>query len=216
MRRVGVLLSGCGTYDGSEIQETVLLVFALARRGMEPVFLAPEVEQRDVVDHSTGDVRPEAAPRQVLVEAARIARGVVTALHETPPGHLDALAIPGGMGAVKNLCRSEPGLLGFGPVRSDVAAVLDELLGRKAPVAVLGLAEAVLARHQGRPLGQEPVWVAAREVVVDEERKTLFTPGFMGSDDLEEVAEGIERLADHLARWLGVHPKLRVRKVTPG
>ncbi|MBZ5640391.1 MAG: isoprenoid biosynthesis protein ElbB [Acidobacteriia bacterium] len=216
MRRVGVLLSGCGTYDGSEIQETVLLVLALARRGMESLFLAPDVEQRDVVDHSTGDTRPEAAPRRVLVESARIARGVVAAVHETPETQLDALAIPGGMGAVKNLCLEGPGLLGLGPLRPDVVALLDALTARKAPVAVMGLAEVVLARHQGRPLGQEPVYVPASEVVVDEERRTLFTPGFMGSDDLEEVAVGIDRLADHLARWLGVHPELRLRKGKPG
>jgi enhancing lycopene biosynthesis protein 2 len=216
MRRVGVLLSGCGTYDGSEIQETVLLVLALAKRGMKAAFLAPDVEQRDVVDHSTGGVIEDAAPRQVLVEAARVARGVVTAVGETPFGQLDALAIPGGMGAVKNLCLPGAGRLGFGPVRPDVAALLDALSARKAPVAVVGLADAVLARHRGRPLDQDPTWVPAGEVVVDEDRRTVFTPGFMASDDLEEVAEGIERLADHLARWLGLHPELRVRARRPG
>jgi enhancing lycopene biosynthesis protein 2 len=212
VRRVGVLLSGCGIYDGSEIQETVLLVLALAKRGMEPLFLAPDVEQSDVVDHSTGGTLLSAPPRRVLAEAARIARGSVASLQDTSPAMLDALAVPGGMGTVKNLCLPGSGPLGCGDVRPEVAAMLDALSARKAPVAVLGLAEALLARYQGRPLDQERAWVPAREVVVDEERRTLFTPGFMGSSDLEEVAEGIDRLADHLARWLGVHPGLKVRK----
>jgi enhancing lycopene biosynthesis protein 2 len=215
MRRVGLLLSGCGPYDGSEIQETVLLVLALAKRGMRTVFLAPDAEQRDVVDHSTGDALRGAAPRRILVEAARIARGVVSPIHETPPGQLDALAIPGGMGAVKNLCLPGPGRLGFGPVRPDVASLLEELSARKAPLAAVGLADVLLARHQGRPLDQEPAWLPAGAIRVDEERRTVFTPGFMASDDIEEVAGGIDRLAERLAGWLGVHPALRVRTQPP-
>ncbi len=212
MRRIGVLLSGCGAFDGSDIQETVLLVLALSRHGMEAAFLAPEVEQREVVDHATGDVLSGAPPRGVLAEAARVARGAVAPIGEVPATFLDALVIPGGMGAVKNLCLPGADPLGFGAVRPEVAALLDALLARKAPVAVLGLAHALLARHQGLPLGPEPVWVPAGEVVVDEERRTLFSPGFMGTGSLEEVALGIDRLVEHLARWLGVHPGLRLRK----
>jgi len=215
MRRIGVLLCGCGAYDGSEIQETVLLVLALSRRSMDAAFLAPDIEQRDVVDHSTGDLLESAPPRGVLVEAARIARGAVSPIHEMPEALLDALVIPGGMGTVKNLCLPGSGPLGLGDLRPEVASLLGALAARKAPVAALGLAQAVLRRHQGRPLDQEPVWVPSREVVVDEERRTLFTPGFMGTGDLEEVAEGIDRLVEHLARWLGVHPGLEMRRGRP-
>jgi len=83
------------------------------------------------------------------------------------------------MGCVKNLCLPEPGRLGLGDVRPEIAALLDALAERKAPVATVGLAEALLARHQGRALDVKPTWVPVREVVADEERRTLFTPGFM-------------------------------------
>jgi len=84
---------------------------------------------------------------------------------------------------------------------------------RKAPVAVLGLAEAVLAKLQERPVSNEAIAVPAADVVADEERRTLFTPGFMATDDLLAVAEGIERLADRLA---GVrHGRRRPRPCRP-
>ncbi len=212
MRRVGVLLAGCGAYDGSDVQESVLLVLSLSRPGMDAAFLAPDVEHRDVVDHSTGDSLEAAPARRVLTEAARIARGVVSPIHEMPAALLDALVIPGGIGTVKNLCLPGTGPLGLGAVRPEVASLLEALLARKAPIAVLGLAHAVLARHQGLPLGQEPVWVGARDVVVNEDLRTVFTPGFMGTGNLEDVAAGIDRVVENLARWLGVRPALRMKK----
>lgn len=210
MRRVGILLAGCGIYDGSEAQETVLLILALSRRGLRLVFLAPDADQRDVVDHSTGATEEGVPARSVLKESARLTRGTIVALHEIVPTEIDALVIPGGMGVVKNLCAAEGARVGGGAPRPEVRALLDSLRDRRAPVAALGLGEVVLARHQERPLGHEPVTVPATEVRVDEERRTLFTPGFMGTGDLEEVAVGVERLAERLAGWLGASRSLRV------
>lgn len=206
MRRVGVLLAGCGAHDGSEIQETVLVALALARRGLAVEFLAPDVEQEDVVDHSTAEAVREAAPRRVLAEAARLARGAVRALHRVPPEEIDAVVVPGGLGAVKNLCLLPPGRIGGGPLRPEVASLLSALSERRAPIAVIGLAETVLARLQDRPLDPRTMEVPAAEVVADEERRTLFTPGFLGSGNPLEVAEGIDLLADRLAGWLGAGP----------
>jgi enhancing lycopene biosynthesis protein 2 len=213
MRRAGLLLAGCGLYDGSEVQETVLLVLALRKRGLRLLFLAPDVEQKDVVDHSTGEAVGDAPPRRVLLEAARITRGLIRTLAEVAPEELDALVIPGGLGVVKNLCVPGPGLYGDGPVRPEVADYLDRLAARKVPVAAIGLAEVVLARHQDRPLRHEPLAMAASQVVLDDERRVVFTPGFMGSDDVTEVAQGIDRLADEICRFLGMPPPgLRVRQ----
>ena len=215
MRRVGVLLSGCGIYDGSEIQETVLLALALERRGMRPVFVAPQGDQADVVDHSTAGAVEGAPARGVLEESARLARGAIRPIREIAAGELDAAVVPGGIGTLKNLCVAAPGRIGGGPLRPEVSALLGDLARRKAPIAVLGLAEAVLAKQEGRSVSAATIAVPAGEVVVDEERRTLFTPGFMATDDLLTVAEGIERLADRLAGWLGVGEALRVRRAPP-
>lgn len=201
MRRVGVLISGCGRYDGSEIQETVLLVLALRRRGLRPVFLAPQAEQRDVVDHTTGTVDEHAPSRQVLNEGARLTRGVIRPLHEVSASELDALVIPGGSGVLKNLCEPN-GRLGGAALRSDVRRLLDGLRERSAPLAAVGLGEVVLARHESRPLSDHPMTMQATELVSDRARGVLFTPGFMGTDEITEAAEGIERLVDELGAWL--------------
>ena len=212
MRRVGMLLCGCGAYDGSDVQEAILLLFALKRRSFRPLFLAPPIEQRDVVDHSTGEAIEGSGPRRVLQEAARLTRGVIQALNEVSPAEIDALVIPGGMGVVKNLCLPGTGPLGGGPLRPEVTELLDALKERRAPVAAIGLAQVVLARHQDRPLDAGVVATGVTDVVIDEERRTLFTPGFMASDSVTEVAEGIERLVDELARWLGMPSGLHLAK----
>jgi enhancing lycopene biosynthesis protein 2 len=206
MRRIGVLLSGCGRYDGSEIHETVLLLLALRRRGWRVVFLAPDVEQADVVSHATGEVSEPSSSRRVLDESARLARGVVRDVAQVAAAELDGLVIPGGAGVVKNLCLEGPGPLGGGALRPELRRLLDDLASRGAPLAAVGLAEVVLARHQDRPLSDAAMTYPPEEVVIDAERNVLFTPGLLSTDDLERAARGIERLVEELARRVAAHP----------
>ena len=180
----------------------MLLTLALRRHGLRPVYLAPDAEQNDVVDHTTGAVQDHAPPRNVLHEGARLTRGAIHALHELGASELDALVIPGGSGTIKNLCEAD-GSLGGGPLRPDVRRLLDALRERDAPVAAVGLAEVVLARHRQRPLSNAPVSVPPTEIRVDRERGELFTPGFMATDEITDAAEGIAALVDELARWIG-------------
>jgi enhancing lycopene biosynthesis protein 2 len=211
MRRVGVLLAGCGVYDGSDVQETVLLVLALRKRGLRVLPVAPDVEQKDVADHTTGNVVEGAPERRVLEESARLTRGVVQKLGELSPDELDALVIPGGIGVVKNLCLPGSGLFGDGPLRPEVAAFLERLRERKVPVASIGLGDVVLARHEDRTLSQEAIGMPATDVSVSEEKGTIFTPGFMGSSDVVDVATGIEKLVDALARMVGMPKGLVIK-----
>jgi enhancing lycopene biosynthesis protein 2 len=102
MVKVGVVLSGCGFLDGSEIQEAVLTLLALDRAGATAVCLAPNIEQKGVVNHRSG--HPAESVRNVLEESARIARGKIQDLAKAKASELDALVLPGGYGAAKNLC----------------------------------------------------------------------------------------------------------------
>src|SRR3990167_1262858 len=101
MLRVGVVLSGCGVFDGSEIHESVLTLLALDRAGAQAIFFAPNKNQSEVINHLTGEVAQET--RNVLVESARIARGSIRDIREARAADLDAVILPGGWGAVKNL-----------------------------------------------------------------------------------------------------------------
>jgi enhancing lycopene biosynthesis protein 2 len=98
MKKVGVVLSGCGVYDGAEISESVLTLLALARGGAQAICFAPDKTQSDVINHLTGE--PMADSRNVLIEAARIARGDIHPLNQAKAEELDALLVPGGFGGI--------------------------------------------------------------------------------------------------------------------
>lgn len=101
MKKIAVILSGCGVFDGAEIHESVLALLAIERQGASWHCFAPDIEQHHVINHKTGDVTEE--KRNVLTESARIARGQITDLSTINPNDYDALLLPGGFGAAKNL-----------------------------------------------------------------------------------------------------------------
>lgn len=101
MKKIGVVLGGCGVYDGSEIHEAVLTLLAIARNGAQAICFAPDKQQADVINHLTGE--PMQETRNVLIEAARITRGDIRPLAQAVSAELDALIVPGGFGAAKNL-----------------------------------------------------------------------------------------------------------------
>jgi enhancing lycopene biosynthesis protein 2 len=100
MMKIGVLLSGCGVYDGAEIHESVLTLLAIQEAGAEAVCLSVNKNQHHVVNHLTGEEMPES--RNMLVEAARIARGAVYDISTYDVSQLNAMVIPGGFGSAKN------------------------------------------------------------------------------------------------------------------
>ncbi|MCD8490535.1 MAG: isoprenoid biosynthesis glyoxalase ElbB [Geovibrio sp.] len=102
MPKVGVVLSGCGVFDGAEIHEAVLTLYFLQKNGAETICMAPDIEQLHVVDHLRGEVA-SGEKRNVLTESARIARGNIKNLADVKVSDFDALIFPGGFGAAKNL-----------------------------------------------------------------------------------------------------------------
>jgi len=101
--KIGILLSGCGVYDGSEIQEAVLAMLAVKEAGHEYVCISVDQSQHHVVNHLTGEEMPE--QRNMMVESARIARGEVLAIGNVHPADIDAVILPGGFGAAKNFTK---------------------------------------------------------------------------------------------------------------
>jgi len=97
---IGVLLSGNGVYDGAEIQEAVLTLLAIDEMGWNAVCISVDKPQHHVINHLSGEVMDES--RNMLVEAARIARGQITPIDSISPADIDALVIPGGFGSAKN------------------------------------------------------------------------------------------------------------------
>jgi enhancing lycopene biosynthesis protein 2 len=220
-KKIGVILSGCGVYDGSEIHEAVITLLAIDRAGAEAVCMAPDIDQMHVVNHLTGDVA-EAETRNVLVEAARIARGKIRDLAEVKAAHIDALILPGGFGAAKNLCNFAV----KGPdcdVNQDVARILREMFAAKKPVAAICIAPAILSKVLGADhvpheltigtdagtaaalskMGSSHVQCPARDFVVDESIKLVSTPAYMLAGSIAEAAEGIEKTVNALIKLIG-------------
>jgi enhancing lycopene biosynthesis protein 2 len=215
--RVGVILSGCGSQDGSEIHEAVLVLHMLERLGARAVCLAPATSQAKVVDHLTGT--PDATtgtPRRVLSEAARIARGAIRDLATAREEELDALILPGGRGVATVLSDyADKGVVC--EVNPDVSRLLKGMLTRHRPMGFICLAPILAARVLGPLAGIrltlgtkscEPAKHAAimgadvrhcplRETVVDEKNRVVSTPAYMYDEArILDVGIGI----DHLVR----------------
>ncbi|MBI9085134.1 MAG: isoprenoid biosynthesis glyoxalase ElbB [Desulfobacterales bacterium] len=208
-KRIGVMLAGCGVFDGSEIHEAVLTLLAIAREGAEAVCMAPNVDQFHVLNHLTQEEM--SGPRNVLVESARIARGEIEDLKDVSAKDLDALILPGGFGAAKNL--SDFAIKGpDAKVQADVKRLLVEMNQAKKPIGAICIAPATLTRALADiapevTIGNDVGTAAAietmggkhrncgvSEIWVDEANRLVSTPAYMLGEGIADVAEGIEKL----------------------
>ena len=209
-KKVGVILSGCGFLDGAEIHEAVLTLLALDRLGADIQCAAPNKAQADVMNHAAG--APGEGGRNVLEESARIARGVIGDIKDMRGGDLDAVVVPGGYGAAKNLCS-------FASAGSDCTAdpeverVLREAHAAGKPIGAMCIAPALVARVFGKDLspqltigsdagtaqaleamGASHADCAVDDVVVDEKNRIVTTPAYMLAKRISEAAAGIDKL----------------------
>jgi enhancing lycopene biosynthesis protein 2 len=141
--KIGVLLSGCGVYDGAEIQEAVLTLLAIAEIGAEAVCIGIDSDQHHVVNHLNGEEMGE--KRNMLIEAARIARGSIVDISTISPSEIDALVIPGGFGSAKNLTNwAFEGA--NGTIDARVKLLLVNLINIGKPIAALCVSPIVIAK----------------------------------------------------------------------
>ena len=209
-KKIGVVLSGCGVMDGSEIHEAVLTLVAIDRAGAEAVCMAPNIRQRHVINHLTGE-ESKGEVRNVLVESARIARGKIRDIAGVKAAEIDALIFPGGFGAAKNL--SDYAFKGPEcSVNSEVARLATEVHEARKPIGVICIAPVIAAKVLGKEhpqitigtdkntakdiekMGAKHLSCPVQEIVVDEEQKIVSTPAYMLAQSITEAAEGIEKL----------------------
>lgn len=216
-KNVAVILSGCGVYDGAEIHESVLTLLRLDQRGAKVQCFAPDVPQLHVVNHYSGDEMDET--RNVLIESARIARGKIRDVRELHVGDFDALILPGGFGAAKNL--SDFAVSGpLCSVQPDVLRAAQSFARAGKPVGLMCIAPALAARIFGEgvqcTIGNDHETAAAlqqmgavhldstvEEIVVDEAHKLVSTPAYMLAGSISEAAAGINKLVDRVLEMIG-------------
>ena len=145
-KKIAVILSGCGVYDGAEIHESVITLLRLDQRGAQVECFAPDVAQLHVINHLTGEEMPES--RNVLVESARIARGAVKDIGQANAADFDALIVPGGFGAAKNL--SNFAVEGAGcSINPQVLALAEAFAEAGKPVGLICISPALAAKIYG-------------------------------------------------------------------
>jgi enhancing lycopene biosynthesis protein 2 len=192
--RVGVLLAGCGLYDGSDPAETLLLLQALDEAGERPLILAPDRPQARVVDHLTTSAE-EGPARNVLRESARLVRHPVRDLASESPESLEALFIPGGYGAAINFQESFAVPGAARPLHPEVDRFLRHFLEAGKPIGTIGLGEVPVRALCGLDLPEAPSASPTR-LEVDEERRLWHTAGAASGARLGELRAGIGALVE--------------------
>jgi len=234
MTKVAVVLAGCGRADGSEIHESVSCLIHLARLGAGYRCFAPDGPQADVVNHLTG--KPANESRNMLVEAARIARGEIEPLSALRAEDFDAIVFPGGFGAAKNLCtfaRDGENCT----VIPDVERVIKAFHSAGKPIAMCCIAPVIGARVLGKAgggpglrvtIGDDAATSAAigrmgatntvrpvTEAAVDDAQRVVTTPAYMyGNATPWEVFEGIGRMIEQTLE-LAKAPAREKRRTQP-
>ena len=199
--QVGMLLSGCGHYDGTDVEEAVLCALALDRAGARVVALAPRREQMHTVDHTLGD-EMESPPRSIYLESSRILHDRTHPVPGFPLETLQALVVPGGFGCAKNLMTSFAALGEKRRAHADAEEVVRHFLSERKPLGVVGLGEIPVRFLTGEPLEDPRPGLDPLVVAVDRERLIIATPGFKSFARVSEAAAGIDSMIAELIRMV--------------
>lgn len=207
MKKFAIILAGCGVYDGAEIHEAVMTMYAVAKNGAQYQLFAPDIAQHHVVNHLTGAEMPET--RNVLVESARIARGKIKPLTELDMRDFDAVIFPGGFGVAKNLCS-----FAFKgaecEVHPQVTKVVREAISLRKPIGALCISPVLLAKILGdvtitvgpdegdaanvKAMGAKHIATKHGEVIIDEKHRLFTTPCYQLNSTIVQIAEGADNI----------------------
>ena len=214
MKKIGVVLSGCGHQDGTEIHEAVFTLHALDKLDVDVIIMAPDMDQFHVVNHLNGEEEISES-RNILVESARIARGEVVDVATISGKQLDALIFPGGTGMAKNIF--DYSMAGINcTIIPDVQRLVVEVLEANKPLGAICIAPVMVAKileYLGRTgtvtggfnddinndikaMGINTIEVGAEDIVVDEENKIVTTPAYVEAKSMSEAFMGIEKLVN--------------------
>lgn len=221
----GILLSGSGVYDGAEIQEAVLSMLAVSELGDSYTCIGVDADQFHVINHVTGEPMNES--RNMLVEAARIARGNIVPIQDIQPSDIDALIIPGGFGSAKNFTKwafEGPD----GSILPEVKLLLVNLVNIGKPIAALCVSPVVLAKaledssiHPSLTIGStaapspydieafseglqktgaSTTYKTVQEILVDTENKIVTAPCYMMEANISEIWNNIRQAVTELKK----------------
>ena len=208
-KKIAVILSGSGVFDGSEIYESVITLLCLDKAGAQVQCFAPDIQQMHVINHFTGDV-VEDESRNVLAEAARLVRGDIKDLAQANMVDFDAVIIPGGFGAAKNLCDFAVKGSAF-LLNKELKRFVQAVHQAKKPVGAMCIAPAMVGKLFGEgvrfTIGDDKSTAEAIEatgaihevcsvndICIDDKNLLVTTPAYMLASNISEAAVGVEKL----------------------
>ena len=217
MKKIGVVLSGCGVFDGSEIHEAVFTLLAIDHAGCQAICMAPNVAFA-VTDHLTK--QDEGEKRNMLAESARIARGNIRDIKDVKSADLDAIIFPGGFGAAKNLC--DFAVKGAAAsVNAEVSRLLTEMVAANKPIGAICIAPALISAVLGKDFapvltigndagtaaeieksGARHQECSVSDFVIDRKNKIVSTPAYMLANRISEACEGIEKCVKEVIKLI--------------
>jgi enhancing lycopene biosynthesis protein 2 len=215
MKKFAVVLSGCGVFDGAEIHEATLTMLAIKKLGANYQCFAPNINQHHVINHLNGEEMKES--RNVLTEAARIARGDIKNLNKFNANDFDALIFPGGFGTAKNL--STVAFKGHeAEVNEEVVKAVEAMLKTKKPIGALCIAPAVIAKIIGdvkvtigqdeetaetiEAMGGMHITTEHGDVVIDDDKLVFTTPCYMLDADISQIWNGAYNTVEAMLKFI--------------
>jgi len=206
-KKFAIVLSGCGVYDGAEIHEATMSMYAIVKNGSTYDIFAPDIDQYHVVNHITGEEMNE--KRNVMVESARIARGKISPVTDYNPANYDGLLFPGGFGVAKNLCSfAFDGADCY--VVPEIEKAIKDTVAAKKPIGALCISPVLIAKvlgdveitigqdkataEQAEKMGARHINTHHGDVVVDSKFKVATTPCYMLDATIMDIAEDAENV----------------------
>ena len=211
MKKIAVILSGCGYLDGAEIHESVMTLLAIGELGGKYQCFAPDIDQHHVVNHLTGEEMD--GDRNVLVESARIARGDIMPLSEYNADDFDAIILPGGFGAAKNLC--DFAINGSDcTINGEVDRAIIDSFEKKKVIGAICISPVIIARildgveltigndHEVAckisEMGGIHKDTSKHGIYVDVENKIVTNAGYMYDVDMVDIYVGVKSLVSKI------------------
>lgn len=222
--KIGILLSGNGVFDGAEIQESIFAMLAIAENGGTYQIIAPNENQFHVINHSNGEEMSES--RNMMVEAARIARGDIKDLATVSSSDFDAIVLPGGFGTAKNF--TDWAFKGpNSTINTQVQRIIREMYDANKPIVGLCMAPVVIAKalegyskskinltvgsdKEASPyniqeiasalesIGYQNEYCNLKEISYNQEHKIITAPCYMLEANIVQIRENAKQAIDKL------------------
>ncbi len=206
-KKFAIILSGNGVYDGAEIHEATMSMYAIVKNGSSYDIFAPDMEQYHVINHITGEEMNE--KRNVMIEAARIARGKISPVTDYNPANYDGLLFPGGFGVAKNLCTFAFDGVDC-KVLPEIEKAIKDTVAAQKPIGALCISPVLIAKvlgnveitigqdkataEQAEEMGARHINTHHGDVIVDSKFKVATTPCYMLDATIMDIAEDAENV----------------------